>query len=161
MIELKEITWDNFWKIVNLKPGESQKDFLPSNAVFMAQAYVNLKLRHPDTCFAIYYEAEPVGFTKIVYVPKQVEPYQFAEDSYMIDAIMIDCQHQGKGYGKEALVQVLNYIESRPFGEATSIKLLCYDANLIACQIYEKAGFQKTTQFKNEEKKLRFYSKQL
>ena len=75
MIELKEITWDNFWQIVNLKPNESQSRFLPSNAVFMAQAYVNLKSNYPDVCFALYNESEPVGFTKIVYVPTCVEPY--------------------------------------------------------------------------------------
>ena len=37
MIELKEITWDNFWQVVALKPSESQREYLPSNAVFMAQ----------------------------------------------------------------------------------------------------------------------------
>lgn len=159
MIELKEITWDNFWQVINLKPNEWQSKFLPSNAIFMAEAYVNLKFKYPDECFALYKESELVGFAKIVYVPKWEEPYNFLEDSYMIDAIMIDSQHQGQGYGKASLYQMLKYIESKPLGEADSIKLLCYDDNINAIGMYEKAGFLKTDKFTNEEKRLRIYSK--
>lgn len=159
MIELKEITWENFWQIINIKPSESQSKFLPSNAIFMAEAYVNLKFKYPDVCFALYNEHEPVGFTKIVYVPKCEEPYQFPEDSYMIDAIMIDSKHQGKGYGKLALYQILKYIKSKQLGEADSIKLLCYDDNTIAISLYEKVGFHKTDKLTNKEKKLRIYTK--
>lgn len=161
MIDLKEITWENFWKIINLKPSESQSKFLPSNAIFMAQAYVNLKFKYPDVCFALYNESKPVGFTKIVYVPKHEEPYQFSEDSYMIDAIMIDIEYQGKGYGKEALYQILKFIDSKPLGEADSIKLLCYDDNTNAISIYEKEGFYKTDKFTNKEKGLRIYTKSI
>ena len=161
MIELKEIMWGNFWQIINLKASESQSTYLPSNAVFMAQAYINSKLNYPDVCFALYNESQPVGFTKIVYVPKCVEPYHFLEDSYMIDAIMIDGQHQGMGHGKEALCQVLRYIKSKPLGDADSIKLSCYDDNLVAISIYEKIGFLKTDKFVDKEKKLRIFSKDI
>ena len=159
MIEFKEITWENFCQIVNLKPHESQREYLPSNEVFMAQSYVNLKLGYPDVCFAIYKESIPVGFLKIVYVPKYEEPYQLPENSYMIDSIMIDHQYQGRGYGKEAFNHLLKYIESRPLGEADSIKLLCTDDNKVAIDIYEKAGFKRTNKFKNKEKRLRVYTK--
>lgn len=161
MIELKEITWENFWQIINLKPSESQSTYLPTNAVFMAQAYVNLKFNYPDVCFALYNESQPVGFTKIVYVPKYAEPYHFLEDSYMIDAIMIDGQHQGKGYGKEALYQVLKYIESKPLGEADSVKLSCYDDNIVAISLYKRLGFSKTNKFANKEKTLCIFSKEI
>lgn len=127
----------------------------------MAQAYVNLKFSYPDVCLALYNESEPVGFTKIVYVPKCVAPYQFSGDSYMIDAMMIDSQHQGKGYGKEALYQVLRYIESKPLGEADSVKLTCDDDNVTAIGIYEKAGFHRTDQFTNREKRLRIYTRSI
>ena len=32
MIELKEITWENFWQVVELKLHENQREYLPSNA---------------------------------------------------------------------------------------------------------------------------------
>ena len=161
MIELKEITWENFWQVIELKPRESQIRYLPSISVFMAQAYVNLKLKYSDTCFALYKDSQLVGFTKIVYVPKCVDPYYFLEDSYMIDAIMIDARHQGKGYGKEALYQVLKYIESKPFGEADSIKLSCHDENIIAIGIYEEAGFCKTDKLANKRDGFYIYSKDM
>lgn len=72
---------------------------------------------------------------------------------------MIDSLHQGKGYGKEGLYQILKYIESKPFGEADSIKLSCHDDNIVAISIYERLGFQKTDKFINKEKKLRIFSK--
>lgn len=150
-----------FWKIIDLKPSESQIRYLPSNSVFMAQAYVNSKLKYPDACFALYKESQLVGFTKIVYVPKGVEPYCFLEDSYMIDAIMIDATHQGYGYGKEALRQVLKYIESKPFGEADTIKLSCHDENIIAIGVYEKAGFYKTDKLANKGDRFYIYSKDI
>lgn len=161
MVELREITWENFWQIINLKTSESQSHLLPSNAIFMAQAYVNLKFKYPDVCFSLYKESEPIGFTKIVYVPKNVEPYQFLEDTYMIDAIMIDRHHQGKGFGKEGLYQVLKYIDSKPLGEADSIKLSCYDDNTVAISIYERLGFEKTDKFVDKEKMLRIFSKNI
>jgi len=161
MIELQEITWENFWQVINLKPSESQGKYLPSNSVFMAQAYVNLKLGYPDICFALCTKSQPVGFTKIVYVPRNVEPYYFLENSYMIDAIMIDVRYQGRGYGKEALYQVLKYVESKPFGEADSIKLLCHDDNSAAVSIYKEAGFYKTDKFSNRSEGFFIYSKDI
>jgi len=159
MIELKEITWENFWQVIELKPSQSQMDNLPSNAVFMAQSYVNLKFSYPDACFALYKEAQPVGFTKVVYVPIGAEPYEFPEDTYMIDAYMIDANEQGKGYGRQGFHEVLRYIETKPFGESQTIKLACHDSNTIAIGIYKRAGFQETDQFVGREKRLRIYSK--
>lgn len=143
MIELRDINWDNFWQVIDLKTNVSQTKYLPPISVFMAQSYVNLKLKYRDACFALYNESQLVGFAKVVYVPSGAEPYYFAENSYMIDAIMIDVKYQGKGYGKEGLLQILKYIESKPFGEAESIKLLCHGKNLLAISIYDKLGFNK------------------
>lgn len=110
-------------------------------------------------CFALYNESEPVGFTKVVYVPKGAEPYGFSEDTYMIDALMIDAKHQGKGCGSEAFRQVLRFIETRPFGESNIITLACHDNNTFAVGICEESSFHETDQFVNREKKLRIYSK--
>lgn len=79
----------------------------------------------------------------------------------MIDSIMIDRQYQRKEYGKEALIHVLKYIESKPLGDADSIKLLCTDDNTVAINIYEKAGFHKTNKIINKEKRLRVYTKKI
>jgi len=158
MIELRDITWDNFWDIVkNLNPKESQKDFLPSNAIFMAQAWLNLKAGDPHACFAIYHENTLIGFTKIVFVAKGEKPFCFTEDTYYLDAMMIDEKYQGKGYGKAALTQILAFMKSRPWGEAGSIKLSCYDINPTAAKLYENFGFVKTNNFIDKGRGLRLY----
>jgi len=158
MIKPKNITWDNFWDVVNLKTSDFQKDFLPTNTVFMAQAYVNLKSGHPDSCFAICHNEEIVGFTKIEYVPKGLEPFDFSEDTYYLDALMIDEKHQGKGYGKLALMQILDFMKSKPWGDACSIKTACYDENSAAGRLYENFGFARTDGFISNRKGLRVYA---
>ena len=161
MIELKEITWDNFWQVVALKPSESQREYLPSNAVFMAQTYVNLKFNYPDACFALANESQVVGFAKIVYVPQGAEPYNFPEDTYMIDAFMIDSQEQGKGYGRAGFQKVLAFVEAKPWGEADTVKLAFHEKNTVAIGMYQRAGFCQTDQFVDRDKGLRIYSRTL
>ena len=143
-MEFREITWDNLWSVLRLRVGEDQKKFIPDNSVFLAQAYVNLKCGYPDSCFAIYDNDVLVGFTKVVYVPCREETYNFAETSYMIDALMIDEKHQNRGLGKKALEMILEYIDSLPFGECESIKLLCEEENIGAIHLYRKFGFIRT-----------------
>ncbi|WP_185806814.1 GNAT family N-acetyltransferase [Bacillus sp. HMF5848] len=143
-MEFKEITWDNLWDVLALKVNETQKKFVADNAVFLAQAYVNVKYGYPDSCFAIYEKSELVGFTKVVYVPSCEEAYNFKEDCYMIDVLMIDKKYQKHGFGKKALKMILQYIESCPFGEYDSIKLLCNDENINAIHVYHSFGFIST-----------------
>lgn len=157
MVGLKEITWDNFWSIISLKPTESQMGNLPSNAIFMAQAYINLKMHYNDVCFAIYNDDEPVGFTKIVFVEKNEETYKFLEDTYFIDAMMIDEKHQGKGYSKPALKQILDFIQTKPWGDTCSIKLSIYDGNTAAANLCKQFGFVSTDEFVLGKAGLRLY----
>jgi len=158
LIELREITWENLWKIINLKPAESQKDHLPSNAVFMAMAYVNLKLQYPDACFAIYHGENAVGFTKILFIEKGEEQFNLSKDTYFIDAIMIDEKYQGRGYGTSALEQILSFIRKKPWGHSDSIRASCYDKNIVMVRLLEKAGFTRTDKLDREKDGLRVYT---
>lgn len=144
MVKFTDITWDNFWEVINLKPDESQVNFLPSNSVFMAQAYINLKFNYPDICYALSDDQNIIGFCKIVFVPKNISPFNFNEDAYLIDALMIDQKYQGKGYGEKALDLIISFIKTNPWGKSSYIKLLCYKENKIARQLYEKNGFDNT-----------------
>ena len=70
---------------------------------------------------------------------------------------MIDCSHQGKGYGKSALKQILNYISTKPWGEVYAVKTACYDENIYANKMYEEFGFTKTDRFIPNKQGLRIY----
>jgi len=156
-VALKEITWDNLEDVIHLKTSEPQKGYLPSNAVFMAQAYVNLKMQYQDVCFAIYHDADLIGFTKIVFVPEQEKTFCFSEDTYFIDAMMIDEKHQGKGYGKSALSEIIAFIRTEPWGKVASIKLSCYDGNTAAANLCGQFGFVRTDTFISGKAGLRVY----
>ena len=156
-IKLKEINWNNFWDIINLDVLDTQRNFLPSNAVFMAQAYVNIKLHYNDACFGIYNNDELVGFTKIVFVEKMERIYNFNKDSYYIDALMIDKKFQGKGLGKAALNKILEFIKTEPWGKIHSIRTSCYDGNAVIKKLLKNLGFLETDTFILNKKNLRLY----
>jgi diamine N-acetyltransferase len=157
VVKLKDITWENFWRVVGLRPTEAQRGYLPENAVFMAQAYVNLKSNYDDICFAVYNGDEVVGFTKIVFVGKGEPPFNFDEDTYYLDALMIDESFQGRGFGKAALKEILDFIATKPWGPANSVKTACYDENTAAAAMYVNQGFKPTNQFVPNKKGLRLY----
>lgn len=159
MLTLEAITWSNFWQVVNLKLLDAQVGFLPSTAVFMAQAYVNLKNNDPDACFALVCGGEVIGFTKIVYMPQGEEPHFFAQNTYFIDALLVDCAHQGKGYGEAAFQKILAFIQTAPWGPVQSVKLCCYDANTAALKLYAKYGFRPTGQTAHGKDELKIYER--
>lgn len=48
---------------------------------------------------------------------------------------------RGRGYGGEALNQVLAYIRTKPFGDSNRVALNCNKDNQIARNLYETKGF--------------------
>jgi len=58
--------------------------------------------------------------------------------------MMIDESKQGKGYGKEALKQVITYIKTKPFGTSDRIALTCNKENVAGLRLYRNIGFTET-----------------
>jgi len=160
MIDVKEITWENFWEVIRLSPLEDQKDYLQDVSVFLAQSYVNLKSDYPDISLAIYKDQRLIGYSKIVYVPKDIGPYYLDMDAYLIDAFLIDYKYQQQGYGRKAFERVLNYIKDFPFGKCEHMVLTCYDDNQVARGLFESYGFRKS-KVKNKEQSLYIYQKKI
>lgn len=133
MINLKVITEDNFLDALRLKLAEGQEKYVSNPIRSLAQAYV-----YRDQCqpFGIYDEDEMVGYVMVIY------DYDIPE--YDIWHMMIDASKQGKGYGSEALKQVLDYIRTEPFGDSNRVTLTCNKDNQIALKIYHDAGFVET-----------------
>lgn len=159
MLYLKPITWDNFWKVIDLKVAPEQKTYLPEVAVYMAQSYVNLSLDYSDQCLAIYDDDVLIGFTKIVFVPKGEKIYHMAVDSYMIDAFLIDYLYQNKGYGASAVALILENIQHRE-SKNVRVSLTCYEENMVAKKLFASFGFQKVG-VKDQAKGLYIYIKEV
>lgn len=133
MINLRKITEENFIDAFNLKLGEGQEKFVSHPVRSLAQAYVYREQCRP---FGIYNEDEMVGYVMVI--------YDYDVPEYDIWHMMIDASKQGKGYGKAALRQVLEFIKTKPFGDSDRVTLTCNKDNHVALKLYREIGFRDT-----------------
>ena len=133
MITLRKITEENFIDAFNLKLGEGQEQYVSHPIRSLAQAYVYREQCQP---FGIYNDDEMVGYVMVI--------YDYDVPEYDIWHMMIDVSKQGKGYGKAALEQVINYIKTKPFGGSDKVALTCNKENPVALELYRRMGFEET-----------------
>jgi len=133
MIKLIPVNEDNFVDVFNLKLGEGQERFVSHPIRSLAQAYVYRNQCQP---FGIYEDDTLVGYVMAL--------YDYDVPEYDIWHMMIDESKQGMGYGREALIQLIEYIKSKPLGESGRIALTCNEENAVALKLYESLGFAPT-----------------
>ena len=131
MVVLKEITRENLDEVLALSVAEHQKSYVSTTAESLAQAYVYRETAFP---FAIYANEKPVGFIMLGYY----EPRK----QYTLWKFLIDKEHQGKGYGKEALKQGITYLMER--FDAKEIYTGVSLGNEAAKGLYKSVGFVET-----------------
>lgn len=124
----KDINKSNWKEVIKLKVKESQKDFIENNAVSIAESkYIkNWILK------GIYLKEELIGFAMYGYFQD--------EKRLWLDRFMIDYKFQGKGYGKKALEELIDYI----LNEFNSIELYLsiFEENELALKVYKSIGFE-------------------
>ena len=133
MVELRAITEENFIDAFNLRLAPGQEAFVSHPVRSLAQAYV-----YRDQCqpFGIYAAEKMVGYVMVI--------YDYDVPEYDIWHMMIDETEQGRGYGREALGQVIEYIMTKPFGDSDRVALTCSKNNPVAKKLYEDKGFSAT-----------------
>ena len=148
MITLQPITWENGNTIANrLQVHESQSNFVASNLKSLAHAYVywaNSGIQ--PLVFGIYSDDVPVGFAMMHYESAEACEYKSNEGKpcYGIWRFMIDKDHQGKGYGKTAMAEILKLLRTKPLGEAQTVYLSYHPENVGARNLYASVGFAET-----------------
>ncbi len=130
MINLQEITKDNLNEILHLKVKDAQQDQVAPNSVSIAQAHYT----HKAWFRGIYFNDVPVGFVMLSIDEKKKE--------YWVWRYMIDQNHQGKGYGKTALLQVIDFMKTLP--DIKEILLSYVPKENGADAFYTKVGFVDT-----------------
>lgn len=65
-----------------------------------------------------------------------------ADDSYCILRLMIDKQYQNRGYGREAMKKILEFIRTFPAGPAQFCWIPYKAENAAAKKLYESYGFR-------------------
>ena len=153
MIRLEKVNAKNVWDLLKLTVLDEQKSFVARNDISIIEAYTTITANGHAFPFGIYDDETPVGFLMIGF---GVDDYwddapDIARENYFLWRLMIDKDHQGRGYGKEAVKLALEYIKSFPCGQAK----LCWTSyepeNETARHLYHSFGFLETGGMDGEE----------
>lgn len=144
MIRLEKINGGNVWDILALKVRDDQKTFVAANDKSIIEAYIAVTGGAAVFPFGIYDGETPVGFVMISFGDAWDEPPQIAFDNYCIWRFMVDERYQGRGYGRQALQLALEFVRSRPCGDAECCWLSYEQENAAAKKLYHSFGFRET-----------------
>ncbi|MEA4939194.1 MAG: GNAT family N-acetyltransferase [Christensenella sp.] len=129
MLSLVEIDRHNYLSILDLSVSEEQRSFVASNTYSLAQAFVQ-----PECVpLALYVENKPVGFA--MYCIDE------SDREYWIYRLMIDQRHQGRGYGRAAMLLLIDRIRSEMDEQRHRIFISFEPENEVAKSLYESLGF--------------------
>ena len=137
-IELRPIHNQNWLKCVSLRVGTDQEKYVASNAFSLAQAAYESSYKP----MGVYFQDVMVGFIMYGKDPD--------DDRYWISRLMIAQEHQGKGFGKAALVSAIEELAALP--DCTEEIVLSYvPGNEHPEHMYEQVGFRKTGRIIEDE----------
>lgn len=106
-VTLREITADTLRGIVSLAVAESQKGFVATNAVSLAQALFATEAWYR----AVYAGDEPAGFVMLEDQSLLTPPPDKPEVA--VWRFMIDAKFQGQGIGRAALQRVIEHVRDK------------------------------------------------
>ena len=131
VVSLREITEETLRPILRLsdtlQPPQSR--MVAPNAVSIAQAHFNKYAWFR----AIYAGETPVGFIMLYDNPE--------EPVYFLWRLMIAAPHQGKGFGRRAVEQLIERVKTRP--GATELLVSCHEGDGSPEGFYRKLGFKR------------------
>jgi diamine N-acetyltransferase len=141
VITLQKVTKETVWSIMDLNVTENQKSFVAPNAHSIAEAYFS-----KEAWFrGIFVDENPVGFVMLYADMKKPE--------YYLWRLMIDKDHQRKGYGYLAMEQVIAHVKALPGAKELLTSYMPGDGN--PSPFYCKLGFEETGQWDKDEKILK------
>jgi len=142
-VTLREITADTVFGICLLSDTltEPKKYFVAPNAISLAQAHFNKYAWFR----AIYAGRAPVGFMMIVDNPDKPE--------YFLWRLMIAEPFHGRGYGRQAIQRLVEYVKTRP--NARELLVSCGQGEGSPEGFYLKQGFISTGEIDHDELVLR------
>jgi diamine N-acetyltransferase len=136
-VTLRPITRDNLWAVVDLKLHPGQEDFVAQNIDSIANAYVEPTF----VPLAVHAGDALVGFAMYGQHPES--------GAWWVIRLMIDRDHQGKGYGRAAMEAVIAMMVER-IG-CDEIVTSFNPANAVALGLYTSLGFQPTGEIEDGE----------
>ena len=129
-ITLQEITQETLYPILRLQVAEDQRSFVAPNAKSIAEAHFS-----KEAWFrGIYLGDQPVGFVMLYADTEKPE--------YFLWRLMIDKDHQGNGFGYQAMQQVIEHVKTLPNADELLTSYVPGDGN--PSPFYQKLGFEET-----------------
>ncbi|WP_449539801.1 GNAT family N-acetyltransferase [Ferdinandcohnia sp. Marseille-Q9671] len=127
-VTLQKITRENWEECIELKVSEAQKSFVAPTVYSIAE----VQFLPNFEALAIYADDKMVGFVM----------FGLDEDdhNYWVYRLLVDERFQGKGYGTNALLQVIERIKEKP--DANEIIIGYKPENIEAERTYLRVGFQ-------------------
>lgn len=153
-IHLEKVNWDNYEKVLKLRVTKEQENFVASNEYSLIHAFLAMSESEPVFAFAIYKDKTIIGFIQLCYDNDwtgyehekwlQSDEYKSYEGKYYyaIWRFMIDKKYQNKGYGKKAFQLALDFIKTKPAGDAEYMTLSYESENTVAKNLYASFGFR-------------------
>lgn len=134
-LTLQPISEKNWRALIKLKVREDQTHFVASNLYSIAESQFGFEDEgHWDFYpFGAYIENEPVGF--VMYCLN----FNHSRFQAFIVRLMVDEQHQGKGYGCEIMKQVLDELRSKE--QIKNVGISYEPHNEGARKLYASLGF--------------------
>jgi len=140
-VDLRPITRENWEVAVELQVREDQCSFVAPNVYSIAES----KFYPEMTPLGIYLGDKMVGFT--------MYGYNEEDSEWWVIRLMIDAAHQGKGYGRAAMREVIQRISQRPDCDAILVSFEPH--NHPAEALYSSLGFEHTGRIEEGELVLR------
>lgn len=126
-MEFRKIDKSNYWDCMALTVDDSQADFVADNK----QSLVEAAYEDGVYTLGIYHEDTMVGF--VLY------DYDDTLPGWSMSRFMIGKQFQGKGYGKRAVVDFLDYFKKKHNADKLYISVSL--DNTVARKMYSDIGF--------------------
>lgn len=157
MIHLEKIDSQNVWDVLDLKLRREQKNYVASNEISIVQAYTAIGTGCSAFPFAIYNDKKVVGFLMIgfneaaLYELDGEEAPSALKNNYSLWRLMIDKRHQGRGYGRQAILQALDFVRTWPCGKAEYCEVSYEPDNEVGARLYASLGFQVNGEMDGDE----------
>jgi diamine N-acetyltransferase len=147
-VTLREITADTVGAVIRLSVAESQKGFVATNAVSLAQA-----LFAPEAWYRAIYVGEAVaGF--VMLEDESLRTPAPAQPKIGVWRLMVDERFQGRGIGRAALLQVIEHARTK--GLFSTLELSYVPGPGCPEPFYRGLGFRPTGRMDGVEVVLEF-----
>ena len=141
-MEFKKIDKANYWDCMALTIDDSQAGFVADNKQSLVEAAYEDELY----TLGIYHDGTMVGF--VLY------DYDDTFPGWSMSRFMIGKQFQGKGYGKQAVLEFLDYFKKKHNADTLYISVSL--ENTVARKMYASIGFEEIKEIEYTFLNMRF-----